>query len=96
MAALATRADAIVTFNLKDFAVEHLRTELEIEVIHPDSFVRDLIDLNEKRAAGAFREPRARKRNPHWEVDELIERTARAGLLQTAAWLEGEDVRRLL
>jgi hypothetical protein len=85
-----------VTFNLKDFAVEHLRTELEIEVIHPDSFVRDLIDLNEKRAAGAFRELRARKRNPHWEVDELIERTARAGLLQTAAWLEGEDVRRLL
>lgn len=96
MTAIAVRADAIVTFNLKDFAVDHLRNELAIDVIHPDPFVLDLIDLNEKRAAGAFREMRARKRQPPWEVDELIERTRRAGLLQTAAWLESEDVRRLL
>ena len=96
MAAIAARADAIVTFNLKDFADKHLRRELSIEVLHPDVFVRDLIDLNETRAAGAFRELRARKRQPPWEVDELIERARRAGLLETAAWLEGEDVRRLL
>ncbi|AFT90064.1 PIN domain-containing protein [Paraburkholderia phenoliruptrix] len=96
MTAIATRADAIVIFNLKDFAADHLGRELAIEVIHPDSFVRDLIDLNEKRAVGAFRELRARKRNPPWESDELIERARRAGLLQVAAWLEVEDVRRLL
>ncbi|WP_181321853.1 PIN domain-containing protein [Trinickia symbiotica] len=96
MAAVAARADAIVTFNLKDFAGDHLRCELAIEVLHPDVFVRDLIDLNEKRAAGAFRELRARKRQPPWQAEELIDRARRAGLLETAAWLEGEDVRRLL
>ena len=96
MAAVAAHADAIVTFNLKDFAGDHLRNALAIEVLHPDVFVRDLIDLNEKRAAGAFREMRARKRQPVWQVDELIERARRAGLLETAAWLDAEDVRRLL
>jgi len=53
-------------------------------------------DLSEKRAAGAFRELRARKRHPPWESDELLERARRAGLLQVAAWLEVEDVQRLL
>jgi hypothetical protein len=96
MAAAAVRADAIVTFNLKDFAVDHLHAELSIEVIHPDLFVGDLIDLNETRVVGAFRELRARKRHPPWEIDELIERARRSGLQQTAAWLEGEDIRRLL
>ena len=55
MTAMAARADAIVTFNLKDFAAEQLELSLRIEVKHPDIFIRDLIDLNEKRALAAFR-----------------------------------------
>jgi hypothetical protein len=43
--AAATHADAIVTFNLADFAA-HLKEHLQIEVIHPDDFVIDLVDLN--------------------------------------------------
>jgi hypothetical protein len=44
--AVATHADAIVTFNLADFAAAHLKEHLQIEVIHPDDFVMDLVDLN--------------------------------------------------
>jgi hypothetical protein len=65
-AAMAVQADAIVTFNLADFAVAHLKEHLQIEVIHPDDFVMDLVDLHEKRAVSAFRELRARKQNPPW------------------------------
>ena len=32
--AMAVRADAIVTFNIADFAVAHLQEHLQIEVIH--------------------------------------------------------------
>ena len=48
--AVATHADAIVTFNLADFAAAHLK-----EHLHPDDFVMDLVDLNEKRAVAAIR-----------------------------------------
>jgi hypothetical protein len=34
--AIAAHADAIVTFNVKDFAPDHLKEQLQIEVIHPD------------------------------------------------------------
>ena len=91
-AAMAVQADAIVTFNLSDFAVAHLKERLQIEVIHPDDFVMDLVDLHEKRAVSAFRELRARKQNPPWAPIELIQRLQRSGLVQTSLWLSTEDV----
>jgi len=94
--AIATRADAIVTFNMADFAAAHLKAHLEIEVIHPDDFVMDLVDLNEKRAVAAFRELRARKKNPPWETAELVERLRAAGLVQTSLWLNTQDVAALI
>jgi hypothetical protein len=94
--AIATHADAIVTFNVTDFAAAHLKEHLEIEVIHPDDFVMDLVDLNEKRAVAAFRELRARKKNPPWETSELIQRLRVAGLVQTSLWLNSQDVAALV
>jgi PIN domain len=94
--AIATHADAIVTFNVTDFAAAHLKEHLEIEVIHPDDFVMDLVDLNEKRAVAAFRELRARKKNPPWETSELIQRLRDAGLVQTSLWLNSQDVAALV
>jgi predicted nucleic acid-binding protein len=90
--AMAAQADAIVTFNLADFAVPHLSEKLRIEVIHPDDFVMDLIDLNEKRAVAAFRELRARKKNPPMDQADLIRRLREGGLVQTSLWLSGSDV----
>jgi predicted nucleic acid-binding protein len=91
-AAMAVQADAIVTFNIADFAAAHLKEHLRIEVLHPDDFVMDLIDLNEKRAVAAFRELRARKKNPPWVPNELVQRLQKAGLLQTSLWLNTKDV----
>lgn len=90
--AIATHADAIITFNITDFAAAHLKEHLQIEVIHPDDFIMDLVDLNEKRAVAAFRELRARKKNPPWETSELIQRLRHATLVQTSIWLNTEDV----
>ena len=92
MTALAAQADAIVTFNLSDFAAPQLRESLQIEVIHPDDFIMDLVDLNEMRAVAAFRELRGRKKNPPWSASELVGRLREAGLVQTALWLAADDV----
>ncbi len=81
---------------MADFAAAHLKEHLQIEVIHPDDFVMDLVDLNEKRAVAAFRELRARKKNPPWETAELVERLRGAGLVQTSLWLNTPDVAALI
>ena len=96
MTAIATHADAIITFNLTDFAVAHLQEHLHVEVIHPDDFVMDLITLNEKRALAAFRELRARKKNPPWGTEELIRRLNDSGLVQTSLWVRNQDVSALI
>jgi predicted nucleic acid-binding protein len=94
--AIATHADAIVTFNVKDFATAHLKEHLQIEVIHPDDFIMDLVDLNEKRAVAAFRELRARKKHPPWEPSELGQRLRDTGLVQTSLWVNTQDVAALI
>lgn len=81
---------------MKDFAADHLKERLQIEVIHPDDFIMDLIDLNEKRAVAAFRELRARKKNPPWTVDEIVKRLQTSGLVQTSLWLNTKDVAALM
>jgi hypothetical protein len=94
--AIATHADAIITFNIADFAATHLKEHLQIEIIHPDDFIMDLVDLNEKRAVAAFRELRARKKNPPWDKGELVQRLREAALVQTSIWLNTEDVAALV
>jgi hypothetical protein len=96
MAAIAAHADAIITFNLADFAAPHLQEHLHLEVIHPDDFVMDLITLNEKRAVAAFRELRARKKNPPWDTAELARRLTASGLVQTSLWVRNRDVSALI
>ena len=94
--AISTQADAIVTFNTTDFAAAHLKEHLQIEVIHPDDFIMDLVDLNEKRAVAAFRELRARKMSPPWETRELVKRLRDAALMQASIWLNTADVTALV
>jgi len=94
--AMVAKADAIVTFNISDFAAAHLSASLRIEAIHPDDFVMDFVDLNEKRAVAAFRELRARKKNPPVGTAERIQRLREVGLVQTSLWLSTSDVAELL
>lgn len=82
-AAIAGHADCIVTANLKDFPGDLLRHH-GLEVIHPDDFIVFQLDLDTVGALSAFKEMRARLRNPALGPDEFSQVLERNGLVATA------------
>ena len=56
-AAIQTRAEAIITFNLKDFPDEAL-SNFGITALHPDDFIADLFELNVGAVIEAARQHR--------------------------------------
>jgi len=85
-AAIAGHADCIVTSNLKDFPAETLKL-YGIEAIHPDDFLLAQLDLDEFSALAAFRDMRARKKNPPLNSEEFAQALERNGLVATASRL---------
>lgn len=85
-AALVGHADCIVTTNLRDFPVATLAS-YGVEALHPDDFILAQIDLNEFAALAAFREMRARKRNPALDPEAFAQALERNGLVATASRL---------
>ncbi|EFK94985.1 conserved hypothetical protein [sediment metagenome] len=85
-AAIAGHADAIVTFNLKDFPAEALDPHL-IEAIHPDDFVLNQLELRPYEALAAVKKMRARLSRPSQSAGELIATLERSGLPASAAHL---------
>jgi predicted nucleic acid-binding protein len=85
-AAITAHADVIVTFNTKDFPAATLDT-YRIECQHPDEFILNQIDLNEKDALKVFKRQRLRLRNPTRSPEEWISGLERVGLPLTAARL---------
>jgi predicted nucleic acid-binding protein len=85
-AALVGHADAIVTFNLRDFPMESLR-DLEIEVQHPDDFVVNQLNLDLANSLKAVKAMRLRSKKPPHTAEQLIEIFERRGLPQTASML---------
>ena len=81
-AAIKCNADAIVTFNLKDFPKAVLQA-YEIQAIHPDDFILDLFDLNTSKVIQAVRTQRSRLKHPPKSATELIEILGRQGLSNT-------------
>ena len=70
-AAIKCNADAIVTFNLKDFPDEIL-SKYEIEKIHPDDFVYYQIDLSPGRACNAIKNQRKALKNPPKDREQFL------------------------
>src|SRR5205085_5884064 len=62
-AAIACRADSIVTFNLKDFPDAAL-APYAIEAMHPDEFISHQIGLSSALVCGAAKKHRARLKHP--------------------------------
>ena len=87
-AAIRSRADVIVTQNLKHFPQEKL-DPYGIEAQHPDTFICHMFDLNPGAVVGAAQEHRASLKNPPKSVDEYLDTLERQGLTQTAAQLRG-------
>lgn len=71
-AAYHAQADAIVTFNLKDFPAAALEP-YGLEVIHPDDFVRYQFDLDLARVLESVRTCRARLKNPPKTVQDYLD-----------------------
>jgi hypothetical protein len=85
-AAIAGHADAIVTFNLKDFPADALDPHL-IEAIYPDDFVLNQLELRPFEALAAVKKMRARLNRPPLSAAELIATLERSGLPASAAHL---------
>lgn len=81
-AAIAGHADCIVTANLKDFP-EVAMDRHGLEVIHPDDFIVFQLDLDPYPALAAFKEMRARLRNPALDAEEFIRALERSALAIT-------------
>ncbi|VWX60080.1 conserved hypothetical protein [Burkholderiales bacterium 8X] len=85
-AAIKGHADAIVTFNIKDFPAAVLAVH-QLEAQHPDEFIMNQFELHELAALGAIKEMRSSWRNPSRTTGELIKALELRGLPQTAAFL---------
>lgn len=85
-AAICGHADAIVTFNLKDFPAEAL-APFGVEAQHPDDFLLNQLDLNPIAALKSIKAMRARWRKPPVAALELAVALEKLGLPLTAARL---------
>lgn len=85
-AAIAGHADAIVTFNDKDFPKEVL-DPLGIEIQTPDEFVLNQLMLDKATALAAIKRMRERWARPQHDAATLVALLERRGLPQTAAHL---------
>ena len=82
-AAIVGHADAIVTFNIKDFPQAVMQL-YGIEVQHPDEFVMNQLQLQKIPALSAIKKMRARWTNPQRPAEELIAAFEKRGLPLTA------------
>jgi predicted nucleic acid-binding protein len=85
-AAITTHADLIVTKNLGDFPAARL-APYGIEARHPDTFVRNLLELDEESALAAVAEHRASLQNPPKSPDEYLDTLLAQELPKTVAFL---------
>ncbi|MHB9118328.1 MAG: PIN domain-containing protein [Burkholderiales bacterium] len=85
-AAIRSQSSAIITFNLKDFPARELE-KYDIEALHPDEFISDLIDLNPARVLAAVASHRQSLKNPPKSVQEYLDVLLQQGLPETVGQL---------
>ncbi|MGB0506079.1 MAG: PIN domain-containing protein [Pikeienuella sp.] len=87
-AAVKCDASVIITENLKDFPAVAL-DPVGVEPVNTDSFIADLIDLNQSAAINAIERMREGFRRPEYTRSDLVNRMSEIGLVQAAAILAG-------
>lgn len=85
-AAIRSGADAIITFNLKDFP-QKILDRYEIEVLHPDEFLHYQIGLDQAAVVVAAQRCRARLKNPPRTAEEYLATLAAQSLPKTVGEL---------
>jgi len=82
-AAVWGNVDQIVTFNQKDFP-EGAVTPYGIEVVSPDDFLLNVLDMFPRTAAEVIKEQAADLRKPPMSVDEVIAALSKCGVPEFA------------
>lgn len=82
-AAIRSNAEVIVTSNLKDFPQDYL-DQFDVEAQSPDTFITNLIDLNQATAIRALQEQVQRLRNPPCEIHDVLDAFRQNGLKESA------------
>lgn len=80
--AVACNADAIITYNLKDFPAKCLKP-YAVEAVHPDAFIFDQLSLSPGLVITATKHHRANLTNPRKTVEEYLDSPLSQGLAQT-------------
>lgn len=86
-AAIRCGANAIVTFNLKDFPQDALEP-YGLEALHPDDFIYYQIDMAPSICCQAIRNQRLSLKKPPMEVNELLAILQKQQLPQTVSKLK--------
>ncbi|MFW1677367.1 PIN domain-containing protein [Pontibacter sp. JAM-7] len=79
-------ADAIVTFNMKDFPPDALEP-YGIDLLHPDDFIYYQIDMAPAICCSAIKKQRMALKNPPVEVDEFLATLQKQQLPQSVSKL---------
>ena len=82
-AAIRCGAQAIITFNLKDFPADAIE-QYGIEALHPDAFIEHQFDLNQGAVIAGAKQHRAALRTPPKSAEGYIETLSTQGLAITA------------
>jgi hypothetical protein len=86
-AAICGRADAIVTYNVRDFP-DHVLKPKGIDAQHPDDFIWHLIDLHAGAVVAAVRAQRETLTKPPRSARELLDTFLQQQLTASVAALE--------
>ncbi len=78
-AAVRSAAGAIVTFNIDDFP-DHSVEEFDLEVIHPDTFLLDLLDLAPGAVVEELSQQAAANRRAPTTLSQLLDALERGGV----------------
>ncbi len=76
-------ANYLVTFNLSDYDKKEAK-DLDVEIIHPDSFLIILFKSNRSEVISSLKFTRARRQNPTTTDNEFLEHLKKAKILKFA------------
>lgn len=81
---IKSNSDLILTFNIRDFPKAEL-SKFDIEVQHPDDFILNLFELNEKITCNGFTKMTKRIKNPPLTKHQILEMLKKCGLPKSAS-----------
>jgi len=86
-AAVRANAEVLVTFNLRDFP-DHSTKPFEVEVVHPDEFLLDQLDLFPGAVVDVLEQLVSTYDRPPVTMEELLRSLAKAGVPKFANEVE--------